>query len=153
MNPESVVLALRVVMALALYGFLGAALFILWSEIRRPARGEEGPPDAHVLLLEGDAAGSVYPLLQTNLIGRAADNSIRLSDSTVSAYHLRLAFQGGQWWAEDLGSRNGSAVNDLALEGPMVVTYGDVVRLGKVPLRMERGVHAARPESGGSEEA
>jgi pSer/pThr/pTyr-binding forkhead associated (FHA) protein len=75
----------------------------------------------------------------TNLIGRAADNSICLDDSTISAYHVRLSFQGGQWWLEDLGSRNGTGVNDLAIEEPLVVTYGDRIRVGRVEMKLSAG--------------
>jgi hypothetical protein len=147
MAPEHVLLVLRGILALGLIGFLALALYFLWSDTRRPAGPDVGVPAARLILLDGENAGAAYALDEVNLIGRAADNSILLADSTVSAYHVRLTFQGGQWWVEDLGSRNGTTVNELTLEAPMVVTYGDVVRLGRVPMRLERGEAPAALEA------
>jgi pSer/pThr/pTyr-binding forkhead associated (FHA) protein len=84
------------------------------------------------LRLESPGDRVEHGLNAVNLLGRAADNTIRLLDKSVSAYHARLSFQSGQWWLEDLGSRNGTMVNRVRLEGPLVVTYGDVIQLGGV---------------------
>lgn len=63
-----------------------------------------------------------------------------LQDETASAHHPRLSFHEGQWWLEDLGSRNGTTVNGIALEGPLVLTYGDQIAFGRVEFLMEAPV-------------
>lgn len=145
MNPEIVLLGVRILLALALYAFLAVLLLFLRRDLRSDAQGAESMPVAHLLVEEGEEAGKGFRLSLTNLIGRAADNTIRLKDKTVSSYHIRLSFQGGQWWLEDLGSRNGTGLNDLAVEEPMVVMAGDRIRLGRVALKLTPGEPPARP--------
>ena len=51
----------------------------------------------------------------------------------VSGMHTRLAYREGRWWVEDLGSRNGTFLDDarLAPSVPRRLAVGDVVRLGQ----------------------
>lgn len=138
-------LGVRVLLALVLYAFLGALLLFLLRDLRRDGKGPESIPAAHLVVEEGEETGKEFRLSLTNLIGRAADNTIRLTDKTVSSYHVRLSFQGGQWWLEDLGSRNGTGLNDLEVQEPMVVMYGDRIRLGRVALKLTPGDPPAPP--------
>lgn len=140
MSPADVLLVVRVLLALVLYLFLGLIVVTQWRDLRAARWDREVTPRAHLLVLDAAAGGGFYPLAQSNEIGRAADNGVRLDDETVSAYHARLTHQGGQWWLEDLASRNGTAVNDLLLEEPIVVAYGDEIRCGRMRMRLESGV-------------
>jgi hypothetical protein len=133
---------LRFLPAIPLYLFLGALLVTLWRE-RESVKGSHRQIPAAQLRRQVDGEGTAHRLEEINLIGRAADNTIRLADTSVSAYHARLSFQAGQWWLEDLGSRNGTRVNQLRLEEPLVVTYGDVIHLGGVALVLSPGEPAA----------
>ena len=45
-------------------------------------------------------------------IGREAGNDIVLEDPQVSRHHARLTLQGGGYVVEDLGSTNGSFINE-----------------------------------------
>jgi FHA domain len=141
MTPAVVLLIVRTLLAICLYAFLAVALVLMWRDLRRPADGGAGPaPSAHLVLLgEGPGEPSAIPLGDLNLIGRAIDNTIQLEHVTVSSHHARLAFRSGQWILEDLGSRNGTRVNGIAVEGPMVVTYGDAVQFGEVTLGLRAG--------------
>ena len=131
-------MGLQVLLLVALYGFLGALLIFLWMDERRAARPAPAPPPAHLRSLEGDPP-SAFPLVSSNLLGRAADNVICLDDPLVSAYHARISFAGGQWLLEDLGSRNGTLVNDLRVESPIALASGDVLRVGGLSLRFDSG--------------
>jgi len=137
-------LLLRLLPAIPLYIFLAVLLIALWREGRsRPATGDQAPPA--YLRQESEGEGGSLRLGEMNLLGRAADNTVRLTDTAVSAYHARLSFQSGQWWLEDLGSRNGTTVNRLRLEGPLVVTYGDVIQLGGTAFTLSPGQPPALP--------
>ena len=131
-------MGLQVLLLVALYGFLGALLIFLWVDERRAARGAPAPPPAYLRSLEGDPP-SAFPLVSSNLVGRAADNVICLDDPLVSAYHARISFASGQWLVEDLGSRNGTLVNDLRVESPIALASGDVLRVGGLSLRFDSG--------------
>jgi pSer/pThr/pTyr-binding forkhead associated (FHA) protein len=138
---------LHVVLLVALYGFLGTLLAFLWIDERRAARGAPAPPPAHLLSLDADQPRA-FALTSSVLLGRAADNSICLDDSQISAHHARISYAGGQWMVEDLGSRNGTLVNDLRVESPIALTEGDVIRLGPRNLRFESGPAPTAPGGG-----
>lgn len=140
MTPGLVLLVIRVVLSLILYAFLGMLLLFLWKEIQSHRASEIHTPPAVLVLADGSDTEMSHSLTANNRIGRAADNSLVLHDETTSAHHARLSFQEGQWWLEDLGSRNGTTVNGIPLEGPLVVTYGDLVAFGRVESRLEAAV-------------
>lgn len=131
----------QAVLLAALYAFLGALLVFLWLDERRVARGPTAPPPAHLLVV-GGTDPQLFPLEASNLLGRAADVRIRLEDPLVSVYHARISYAGGQWLVEDLGSRNGTLVNELVLESPVALTPGDVLTVGGVSLRFGLGAPA-----------
>lgn len=134
MNPPILLLLLRIALALVLYAFLAFILVYLWRDVRQASRSAERIPPAHLVQQDRPSPMLTYTLSEVNLVGRSPDNTIPLLDETVSAYHARLSYQGGQWWLEDLGSRNGTAVNDLIVEDPIVVTYGDSLSFGRINL-------------------
>jgi pSer/pThr/pTyr-binding forkhead associated (FHA) protein len=84
-------------------------------------------PKPHTVRLSGEAR-----------IGRADGCAIRLSDSYVSQMHARLYAQDGAWLVEDLGSTNGTYLNDRRVAQPVEVHAGDVIKIGKTVLELRR---------------
>ncbi|MCX8111766.1 MAG: FHA domain-containing protein [Bacteroidia bacterium] len=68
-------------------------------------------------------------------IGRASDNAIVITDSTVSSRHARLFLQGNRWYIQDLGSTNGTFVNGQRItQHPIQV--GDRIRMGAIVIQV-----------------
>jgi hypothetical protein len=111
---------LRLALALALYAFLALILLYLWRDVRASATAAGAIPQAY-LELAGPRCRKAFPLLPVNLLGRAADNTIVLDETTVSAHHARLSYQ-RPVVAGDQGSKNAGGVNELDLQEPLVVT-------------------------------
>jgi Ca-activated chloride channel homolog len=63
-------------------------------------------------------------------IGRAPQNEIVLQAKNVSRFHCQIKRNDGQLIIEDLGSTNGTFVNDEAVKQPRTLSVGDVVRVG-----------------------
>ncbi len=147
MTPELLFFILRLALALALYAFLGAVVYLLWRDVRAAsatASARRRPLGRLVVLADGSplplgegAEVRAYPLLPVTSLGRAPTNTAALLDETASLEHALLTLRGGQWWLEDLGSRNGTAVNGVPIEQPVVVTAGDVIGIGRVRLKLE----------------
>jgi hypothetical protein len=155
-TPAILILGLRFLSALVLYLFLAAILVTIWREIRATAKAESVFPAAKLVVLEGPKPGETFALGEVNVLGRAVENAVRVVDETVSAYHARMWFQSGQWWLEDLGSRNGTRVNEVEVDRPLVLAYGDHVKLGRVCLELgpERvGAEGAFPNPSAGNEA
>ena len=73
----------------------------------------------------------------THTIGRAPAGGIVIADGTLSREHARLHHDGTRVTVVDLGSRNGTRVNDYRIVGAHELRDGDLVQLGAVDLRFE----------------
>jgi hypothetical protein len=71
-------------------------------------------------------------------IGRAESCNVRVDDAYVSLVHAKLYGKNGAWYVEDLGSTNGTYLNDRRVASPVEVHTGDVVRVGKTLLELRR---------------
>jgi len=78
----------------------------------------------------GHTAGMEYDLDQGAVLGRGEQAEIRLEDPFASSRHARVIPQGGVMVIEDLGSTNGTYLNEEVLGGPTPLHPGDRVRIG-----------------------
>jgi hypothetical protein len=103
----------------------------------RPSRG--GRPPSHVVVHEPEAPKPrTVRLAGSAQIGRGDACAIRLSDTYVSQMHARIYGEDGTWYVEDLGSTNGTYLNDRRVAQPVEVHAGDVVKVGKTVLELRR---------------
>jgi predicted component of type VI protein secretion system len=100
-------------------------------------------------IVEGSQAGRQLPLDSVVDIGREPSLPLHLDEDTqVSRRHARIALQGGQVVVEDLGSTNGTYVNDQPISSPRSLNPGDKVRIGLTVLELRtRQQVAARPSA------
>ncbi|MFN8123561.1 MAG: FHA domain-containing protein [Thermoleophilia bacterium] len=85
----------------------------------------------------GMVVGTVFPLGQGLTIGRSRSNELHVDDSFVSHMHARILKRGPYYYVEDLGSTNGTFVNDGRVEGSSQLRVRDTLRLGETILRYE----------------
>jgi hypothetical protein len=139
-----------------LYVFL---VWVAWSSMRDLRRGRGGvvesdhgvPPDATGmyeaasglgpldeddfeprLLVDrapGHESGVAYDLMHGATLGRG-DVEIHLEDPFASSRHARISREGRVLVLEDLGSTNGTYLNDHPLDGPQPLHDGDRIRIG-----------------------
>jgi predicted component of type VI protein secretion system len=69
-------------------------------------------------------------------IGRAPENDIHIDNLAVSDHHARLSSENGKIVIEDLGSLNGTYVNDLRVDRA-VLRDGDNIQIGKHQLQLD----------------
>jgi hypothetical protein len=147
------------------FGFLVVLyLFLLWvarSATRdlRAARPASAPADASAtgfhsataplhtaqdarLVVEraaGHSAGMIYDIGKGAVLGRGDAAEIRLDDPFASSRHAQLVLQAGVVVLEDLGSTNGTYLNEELLQGPTPLHHGDRVRIGDSEFTYEEG--------------
>ncbi len=145
---DVVVLALRLALVAVLYLFL---LMVM----RGAARGLRSTPAVSATRLSGrDAAlrlrvleagpsgfqsGELIELGDGATLGRSAHAEVVIADSAVSAEHARVFRVGRTWVITDLGSTNGTLVNETAVDGEVPLTLDDVLALGSVRLKVVTG--------------
>ena len=77
-----------------------------------------------------------WPLDGTTItIGRSSKSTIQIADGTVSKDHAEILWADGRPLIRDLGSRNGTRVNGVAVDGGTPLKIGDRVEIGHVPTR------------------
>jgi pSer/pThr/pTyr-binding forkhead associated (FHA) protein len=100
-------------------------------------------------IVEGPGAGKEIIVSGPVVIGRADDADVVLEDGEVSRQHARLTpSPDGGATVEDLGSSNGTFVNENELEGPSHLAPGDDLLLGVTVLRLRTPQEVSRQVSG-----
>ncbi len=88
-------------------------------------------------LLVWKAEGGVARTASLNrpvTIGRSASNDVVVQESGISRQHARVELMGGEIAVIDLGSLNGTFVNDERIEEPRDLHDGDLVRVGSLVM-------------------
>jgi hypothetical protein len=92
---------------------------------------------AELVIEGGPEAGRRFLLQPNTRLGRAPDNEIVLQDAQVSRYHATIVLAGEAYLITDLGSANGTRVNQSRIERPSALRHGDVIAIGSQRLRFQ----------------
>ena len=82
------------------------------------------------LLIMGPDGQQERELFAFNTLGRHPNNSIQLLDRIVSKEHCIVEQRGARWFLRDLGSLNGTFINDQRVAGEWPLGHGDQIVLG-----------------------
>jgi pSer/pThr/pTyr-binding forkhead associated (FHA) protein len=83
----------------------------------------------------GLSAGITHDMADEARLGRLPGNDIVINSPFLSGHHARIFTEGGSHWIEDLGSRNGTRVDGVAVSRPVclerlhVITLADAIDL------------------------
>jgi pSer/pThr/pTyr-binding forkhead associated (FHA) protein len=137
------------------YGLLVLLFLFIWRAMRWVVRGlnvDRTPPGAATAAGAADSPARPSMLMVTSdaqkphsarldgstTIGRSVECELRLDDTYVSQQHARIFDRGGNWYVEDLGSTNGTFVNEQRLVAPAMLTPGDKIRVGTTIVELRR---------------
>ncbi len=86
-------------------------------------------------------------------VGRAEDNTVRLTERNISRHHARISKRDPGWFIEDLSSYNGCFLNGMRVGDPQQLEHGDLVQLGDYRLEIidEVAAQAMLPDVGTGE--
>lgn len=135
MDITLVLLGLRLLGALVLLLFMLVMAWLVYGEMRATTAVLQtaSQPQGSLQKLSD---GELLPLLPLTRIGRAPSNAIVVDDGFTSSEHALITLRGQRWWLEDLGSRNGTLLNDLLLTEPVVISTGDIVTIGQTQFKV-----------------
>jgi len=103
---------------------------------RMPA--EKAP--ACIVIVHGGQLGRRIALPEREVtIGREDDNVIHVALETISRRHARMFVTGGAHYIEDLGSTNGTFINELEIARATRLHNGDLVRCGGAVFKFIEG--------------
>ena len=80
--------------------------------------------------------GATFPLQGSEtFIGRSSSNDIVFDDPLVSGQHVRISYDGGSFWIEDLGSTNGTTVNGEEISAKTALKDGYLIKIGGILVK------------------
>jgi pSer/pThr/pTyr-binding forkhead associated (FHA) protein len=150
--PAFVLTVLKVLFLALLYFFVYRALHAVVVDLRPPApgpgpasstaaraRGKGDKPPRSLAILDDRGTKVKTVTLDGNLqIGRAEACQIRLEDTYISSFHARIFRRDDAWYVEDLGSTNGTYLNQRRVTSPAELRAGDRLKIGKITLELRR---------------
>ncbi len=92
------------------------------------------------LYVESSEGTRVVELAAHNTLGRHPGNTVQLLDKIVSKEHCIIDAQGDGFVLKDLGSLNGTFVNQERVRGQIPLRHGDEISLGATRLRFDASV-------------
>ena len=138
------------------YGLLALVFLFIWRSMRWVVRGlnvdrtpsgvatggapaSDSPARPSMLMVQSDGQKPRSVRLDASTtIGRSVECELRLDDTYVSQQHARIFDRSGNWYVEDLGSTNGTFVNEQRLVAPAMLTPGDKIRVGQTIVELRR---------------
>lgn|SRR5690625_198154 len=146
---ELTVTLLRLGFLVLLWVFVLSVVAVLRRDLAPRRAGAAGSSPAaapaatsslrRITVTGGPLKGTEIPLGTTTvLVGRISNATLRLDDDYTSTRHARIFPKGGQWWVEDLGSTNGTYVQNEKISQPVRLDPGVQVRIGRSTLELRR---------------
>jgi len=142
------ILLLRLLFVFLLYFFLYQVIRVTLRELTvlaarpgaaAPVASADPEPGGRLVVVDGAESGvppgAAFPLAAVTTVGRRAGNTIAIEEPFLSAEHAELAYDNGRWWLRDLGSTNGTFVNDDPVTVATGIRAGDIVQFGRIKLR------------------
>jgi len=150
--PHALLQILRYSLLAAIWLFFIYAARMVWVEVRR-SRAEQAAQAPAAATTAADKAmalrlrvvdppqrrGRVFELGDEVTVGRSPGCAVPLDDDNfASSIHARVFRRSGELWLEDLGSTNGTWLNDERLNDPVRLRRGDRVKIGSTVLEVAR---------------
>lgn len=125
-----------------LYVIIFVALRIMYKDIKigsENKRQGEVPIGLEIIGLgasEDLVEGTIIPVSKEVTIGRKEGNSLVLNSAYVSGKHAKINLKNGEYFIEDLGSTNGTLLNNLPLKDRSLLKVGDEIKIGEAMFKV-----------------
>lgn len=95
--------------------------------------------DACLVIIYGDDLGRRIPLsVEPTVIGRSSKCDVQIDQESVSRNHCRISYEGNRYVLQDLGSTNGTYVNDEIID-QIALRDGDQLKVGRSIMKFITG--------------
>lgn len=143
-GPFGFLFFLRIALVAILYLVILQVVAVARRDLRRAAIK---PPGAarpqqivgHLVVVDSGSTtlvpGSTLAIEPITTIGRAPTNTIVLESGFVSTEHTRITYRDRSLWVDDMGSRNGTLLDQRPVTQPVAVSPGAILQVGDVRFK------------------
>ncbi len=142
MPMDNLLYILKYVFLALIYLFLLQIILLIRADVRRHRAPKKtisrSGPALEILVGSELIEGVQEPLIFISgnlIIGRDAGCDIQITDASISGRHARISVEDGHCTIEDLGSTNGTLVNDRKLEGKVEIVKDDIIKIGMISFQ------------------
>jgi pSer/pThr/pTyr-binding forkhead associated (FHA) protein len=90
-----------------------------------------------LVAISGSAPGAEFEISTPATLGRGREIELTFKHPQISREHCRIfESDDGHLMIEDLGSTNGTCVNEATIAGPTSIKPGDTIEIGKLAFRL-----------------
>jgi pSer/pThr/pTyr-binding forkhead associated (FHA) protein len=144
---EVIVMATKYVLTFVIYMFILKIAKLIYLDIKTMTVWEDSKVvNPHLKLISSieqsglDSVTEIFPLKNVlTIVGRSLECEIVISDPHISSKHIQINKTGHGFTISDLGSVNGTFVNDVKLLNPVQLRDGDQILLGITKLVFSEG--------------
>ncbi len=136
------------IFTLIIYFFIFNVIRLIYLDVKKMSRFED--ESVNVSGLETAALKTIrsrnatdpnmkkrYMIYGKATIGRNKSCDIVLKEKYISAEHARIWFEKGEWYLEDLGSRNGTHINGQRIRNTVMLDARDEIAFGELEFLFE----------------
>jgi len=144
MNSYQFLLILRIGLVAILYLVILQIVAVARRELRVVPRAsvsttQSKPVVGHLIVIDEGSTpltpGTRLDIEPVTTIGRAPTNTVVLDSTFISTEHARILYKDRSLWVEDLGSRNGTLVDQRPVHDSVAVTPGSILQVGDVRFK------------------
>ncbi len=137
---------LSYVFTFIIYLFIFAVIRLIYLDVKKMSRFEtNNTNDEECASLKPVKSKGIntkglknrYPIYGEAVIGRSKSCDIVIAEDFISAKHIRIWLDDGEWYLEDLGSRNGTTVNGQRIRDTVILDPEDEISLGGMKFIFE----------------
>jgi len=144
---EIIAMATKYILIFVIYLFLYKIAKLIYLDIKMMFVWEDSKViNPHLRILSSidqkgqETVNEIFPLIKAlTTIGRSLECEVVISDPHISSKHLQINKTAQGFTILDLGSVNGTFINDEKLTKPMLLNDGDVIHLGITKLVFSEG--------------
>ena len=144
---EIIATATKYVLTFVIYLFILRIAKMIYLDIKTMTDGEDSKvTNPHLKLMSSleqtgvNTTTEIFPLKNAlTIVGRSLECEIVISDPHISSKHIQIVKTGQGFTISDLGSINGTYINDVKLLNPILLKDGDVILLGITKLVFSEG--------------
>lgn len=134
---------LKFIFVIIVLYFVYTIVKMIYLDIRSSSRSEAVANTYLKLINRTDQLNfpvrEVYYIADNTTLGRGDNNNIIIKDRLLSKEHARIVHEEGRFLIDDLGSTNGTFVNEVRVDHPMQLHDKDIIGMGELEFLFVNG--------------